>query len=291
MNSMTGYGRSRQVLDGREITVEIRSVNHRYLEYSARIPRMYGYLEEKLKTFLQSSVSRGKVEVTVTIQNLTGGDTVVQINQALAKGYLDAMRSQAEYLGLKDDLTLSTLTRFNDVFTLQKLEEDQQVIWNSVQQVARQALDQFLEMRRREGERLKLDLLQKLELLNGHVAAVEEQSPKTVAAYRERLLQKMEELLADRCIDQQRILLEAGLYAEKIAVDEETVRLKSHLEQFAQMMEQSDPVGRKLDFLVQEINRETNTIGSKAQDLAVTRRVVEMKSEIEKIREQIQNIE
>lgn len=291
MNSMTGYGRSRQVLDGREITVEIRSVNHRYLEYSARIPRMYGYLEEKLKTFLQSSVSRGKVEVTVTIQNLTGGDTVVQINQALAKGYLDAMRSQAESLGLKDDLTLSTLTRFNDVFTLQKLEEDQQVIWNSVQQVAQQALDQFLEMRRREGERLKLDLLQKLELLNGHVAAVEEQSPKTVAAYRERLLQKMEELLADRCIDQQRILLEAGLYAEKIAVDEETVRLKSHLEQFAQMMEQSGPVGRKLDFLVQEINRETNTIGSKAQDLAVTRRVVEMKSEIEKIREQIQNIE
>lgn len=291
MNSMTGYGRSRQVLDGREITVEIRSVNHRYLEYSARIPRMYGYLEEKLKTFLQSSVSRGKVEVTVTIQNLTGGDTVVQINQALAKGYLDAMRSQAESLGLKDDLTLSTLTRFNDVFTLQKLEEDQQVVWNSVQQVARQALDQFLEMRRREGERLKLDLLQKLELLNGHVAAVEEQSPKTVAAYRERLLQKMEELLADRCIDQQRILLEAGLYAEKIAVDEETVRLKSHLEQFVQMMEQSGPVGRKLDFLVQEINRETNTIGSKAQDLAVTRRVVEMKSEIEKIREQIQNIE
>lgn len=291
MNSMTGYGRSRQVLDGREITVEIRSVNHRYLEYSARIPRMYGYLEEKLKTFLQSSVSRGKVEVTVSIQNLTGGDTVVQINQALAKGYLDAMRSQAESLGLKDDLTLSTLTRFNDVFTLQKLEEDQQVIWNGVQQVAQQALDQFLEMRHREGERLKLDLLQKLDLLKEHVAAVEEQSPKTVAAYRERLLQKMEELLADRCIDQQRILLEAGLYAEKIAVDEETVRLKSHLDQFTQMMEQSGSVGRKLDFLVQEINRETNTIGSKAQDLAVTRRVVEMKSEIEKIREQIQNIE
>lgn len=291
MNSMTGYGRSRQVLDGREITVEIRSVNHRYLEYSARIPRMYGYLEEKLKTFLQSSVSRGKVEVTVSIQNLTGGDTVVQINQALAKGYLDAMRNQAETLGLQDDLTLSTLTRFNDVFTLQKLEEDQQVIWNGVEQVAKQALDQFLEMRRREGDRLKQDITQKLAVLAEHVVAVEEQSPKTVAAYRQRLLQKMEELLADRCIDQQRILMEAGLYAEKIAVDEETVRLKSHLDQFAQMMEQAGPVGRKLDFLVQEINRETNTIGSKAQDLAVTRRVVEMKSEIEKIREQIQNIE
>ena len=291
MNSMTGYGRSRQVLDGREITVEIRSVNHRYLEYSARIPRMYGYLEEKLKTFLQSSVSRGKVEVTVSIQNLTGGDTLVQINQALAKGYLDAMRSQAETLGLQDDLTLSTLTRFNDVFTLQKLEEDQQVIWSGVEQVATQALNQFLEMRRREGDRLKQDITQKLAVLAEHVAAVEEQSPKTVAAYRQRLLQKMEELLADRCIDQQRILMEAGLYAEKIAVDEETVRLKSHLDQFAQMMEQPGPVGRKLDFLVQEINRETNTIGSKAQDLAVTRRVVEMKSEIEKIREQIQNIE
>ncbi len=291
MNSMTGYGRSRQVLDGREITVEIRSVNHRYLEYSARIPRMYGYLEEKLKTFLQSSVSRGKVEVTVSIQNLTGGDTLVQINQALAKGYLDAMRSQAEILGLQDDLTLSVLTRFNDVFTLQKLEEDQQVIWSGVEQVATQALNQFLEMRRREGDRLKQDITQKLAVLAEHVAAVEEQSPKTVAAYRQRLLQKMEELLADRCIDQQRILMEAGLYAEKIAVDEETVRLKSHLDQFAQMMEQPGPVGRKLDFLVQEINRETNTIGSKAQDLAVTRRVVEMKSEIEKIREQIQNIE
>ena len=291
MNSMTGYGRSRQVLDGREITVEIRSVNHRYLEYSARIPRMYGYLEEKLKTFLQSSVSRGKVEVTVSIQNLTGGDTLVQINQALAKGYLDAMRSQAEILGLQDDLTLSVLTRFNDVFTLQKLEEDQQVIWSGVEQVATQALNQFLEMRRREGDRLKQDITQKLAVLAEHVAAVEEQSPKTVAAYRQRLLQKMEELLADRCIDQQRILMEAGLYAEKIAVDEETVRLKSHLDQFAQMMEQPGPVGWKLDFLVQEINRETNTIGSKAQDLAVTRRVVEMKSEIEKIREQIQNIE
>ena len=291
MNSMTGYGRSRQVLDGREITVEIRSVNHRYLEYSARIPRMYGYLEEKLKTFLQSSVSRGKVEVTVTIQNLTGGDTLVQINQALAKGYLDALRSQAEPLGLQDDLTLSTLTRFGDVFTLQKLEEDQQVIWSGVEQVATQALEQFLEMRRREGDRLKQDLTQKLATLAQHVDAVEEQSPKTVAAYRQRLLQKMEELLSDRCIDQQRILMEAGLYAEKIAVDEETVRLKSHLDQFAQMMEQPGPVGRKLDFLVQEINRETNTIGSKAQDLAVTRRVVEMKSEIEKIREQIQNIE
>ena len=291
MNSMTGYGRSRQVLDGREITVEIRSVNHRYLEYSARIPRMYGYLEEKLKTFLQSTVSRGKVEVTVSIQNLTGGDTLVQINQALAKGYLDAMRSQAEILGLQDDLTLSVLTRFNDVFTLQKLEEDQQVIWSGVEQVATQALNQFLEMRRREGDRLKQDITQKLAVLAEHVAAVEEQSPKTVAAYRQRLLQKMEELLADRCIDQQRILMEAGLYAEKIAVDEETVRLKSHLDQFAQMMEQPGPVGRKLDFLVQEINRETNTIGSKAQDLAVTRRVVEMKSEIEKIREQIQNIE
>lgn len=291
MNSMTGYGRSRQVLDGREITVEIRSVNHRYLEYSARIPRMYGYLEEKLKTFLQSSVSRGKVEVTVSIQNLTGGDTVVQINQALAKGYLSAMREQAESLGLADDLTLSTLTRFNDVFTVQKLEEDQQVIWNGVEQVAAQALEQFLEMRRREGERLKQDLSQKLDILAQHVAAVEEQSPKTVAAYRQRLLQKMEELLADRCVDEQRILLEAGIYAEKIAVDEETVRLKSHLSQFAQMMEQTGPVGRKLDFLVQEINRETNTIGSKAQDLAVTQRVVEMKSEIEKIREQIQNIE
>ena len=261
------------------------------MEYSARIPRMYGYLEEKLKTFLQASVSRGKVEVSVSIQNLAGGDTVVQMNQALAKGYLEAMRSQAENLGLKDDLTLSTLTRFNDVFTLQKLEEDQQVIWAGVEQVAVRALEQFLEMRRREGERLKQDLSQKLQLLAQHVAAVEEQSPKTVAAYRQRLLQKMEELLADRCIDQQRILLEAGLYAEKIAVDEETVRLKSHLSQFAQMMEQTGPVGRKLDFLVQEINRETNTIGSKAQDLAVTRRVVEMKSEIEKIREQIQNIE
>lgn len=291
IRSMTGYGRCQEIISGRDITVEIRSVNHRYFEFSSRIPRAYGYLDEKLKSYVQSSVSRGKVEVGVTILNLEGTGTSVQINHELAAAYLGALRSMGEELGLRDDVGITSLSRFGDIFTVTKTTEDEELIWNCVKQVTDKALAAFVEMRQREGERLKEDLLNRLVSIEQNVALVEEQSPKTVEAYRNRLYTKLSEVLGNTSIDEQRILTEAAIFAEKIAVAEETVRLSSHIKQFREILASEEPVGRKLDFLVQEFNREANTIGSKAQDVAVARIVVDLKSDIEKIREQIQNIE
>lgn len=291
IRSMTGYGRSQQILNGRDIAVEIRSVNHRFFEFSARIPRVYGYLEEKMKTFVQSKVSRGKVDVNVTVFTIEGKESEVEINRSLAQGYIDALRSLKEEFGLVDDLSLSAMSRFGDIFSVRKATEDEELIWNDVQVVAQEAVNQFVLMRETEGTRLKADVLEKLQHIQQVVAKIEERSPQTVMSYRDRLTAKMQEVLQDQAIDEQRLLLEAALYSEKIAVDEETVRLKSHLKQFYQLLETEQTVGRKLDFLVQELNRETNTIGSKAQDVEITGMVVEIKSDIEKIREQIQNIE
>lgn len=291
IRSMTGYGRCQEIIGGRDITVEIRSVNHRYFEFSSRIPRAYGYLDEKLKSYVQSSVSRGKVEVGVTILNLEGTGTSVQINHELAAAYLGALRSMGTELGLRDDVGITSLSRFGDIFTVTKTTEDEELIWNCVKQAADKALAAFVEMRQQEGERLKEDLLNRLESIERNVALVEEQSPKTVEAYRNRLYTKLSEVLGNTSIDEQRILTEAAIFAEKIAVAEETVRLSSHIKQFREILASEEPVGRKLDFLVQEFNREANTIGSKAQDVAVARIVVDLKSDIEKIREQIQNIE
>ncbi|MBC5787099.1 YicC/YloC family endoribonuclease [Clostridium facile] len=291
IKSMTGFGRAHQIINGREVLVEIKSVNHRYFEFNARVPRTYGYLEEKLKSYIQGMVSRGKVEVSVSIYTLEGTDAEIEINSTVAKGYVQALRNVKEKLQLQDDLSLSTVARFPDVFNVHKVIEDEEVIWASVQPVVQEALDQFLEMRTVEGERLKTDLLAKLDEIEQMVAVVEEQSPKTVAAYQERLFAKLQEVLENQEIDQARILTEAAIFADKVAVDEETVRLHSHLEQFRQLLQSDQPVGRKCDFLVQEINRETNTIGSKATDLEISKIVIDQKSVIEKIREQIQNIE
>ncbi len=291
LRSMTGYGREQLVLDGREITVEIRSVNHRYYEFSARIPRIYGYLEEKLKSFVKGSISRGKIEVNVTVNNLEGRDVAVNIDSNLARNYLKALRETNESLGLKDDITLSVMTRFADIFTVQKVQEDEEAIWNDVRTVAEKALEKFVNMRETEGESLKNDLLIKLSNIENTLAKVEEQAPQTVVSYREKLYSRLKEVLGDTNIDEQRVLTEAAIFAEKIAIDEETVRLRSHISQFRDLMEEDGPVGRKLDFLVQEFNREINTTGSKAQDVLITKCVVDMKSEVEKIREQIQNIE
>ncbi|HIX65752.1 MAG TPA: YicC family protein [Candidatus Anaerotruncus excrementipullorum] len=291
ISSMTGFGRAQQVVEGREITVEVKSVNHRFFEFAARTPRAYGYLEEKLKGFFQQAVSRGKMEAAVTIQTLEGPSARVLVNQELAGAYVEGLRRTGQALGLQDDLTLSALARFGDIFTLQRQEEDEDAVWQAVQGVAAQALEKFLAMRRAEGARLEADLLAKLESILGHVAFVEEQSPKTVAAYRQRLEAKLREVLADRQLDEARVIAEAAIFADRVAVDEETVRLRSHIAQFREILAGPAPVGRKLDFLVQEMNREANTIGSKAQDTLVARRVVEIKSDIEKIREQIQNIE
>ncbi len=291
IRSMTGYGRAEALIDGRNILVEIRSVNHRYFEFSSRVPRSYGFLESRLKNYLQGKLSRGKVDVNVSIQTVEGTTASVQVNQELAASYVQALRTLQEPLGLTDDLSLSTISRFSDIFTVTKETEDEETIWSDVLQAAEQASDRFVQMREAEGAKMKEDLEERLDFILRAVEKVEERSPKTVEEYRARLYRKISEVLGNTQIDEQRILTEAAIYAEKIAVAEETVRLRSHIDQFRAIMQQAGPVGRKLDFLIQEFNREANTIGSKAQDIEIARIVVDIKSEIEKIREQIQNIE
>ena len=291
IRSMTGYGRAQRQIDGRDITVEIKSVNHRFFEFSARVPRMYGYVEEKLKSYIQGQISRGKVEVGVTLQSFDAGNVSVAINRELAGAYVRSLRDLGHEFHLQDDLTLSSVSRFTDIFTVSKEPEDEEAVWSAVKTVVDEAVARFVNMRMVEGERLKVDLLARLALIESRVAIVVEQSPRTVEAYRERLSAKIAEVLADRQIDEARIITEAAIFADRIAVDEETVRLSSHIAQFRDILTHDEPVGRKLDFLVQEINREVNTIGSKAQDVSIAQIVVDMKSEVEKIREQIQNIE
>jgi len=291
LRSMTGYGRAQKILNGRDILVEIRSVNHRYYEYSSRIPRAYGYIDEKLKAMLKTGISRGKVEVSVTISNIEGRDTEIALNMGVAEGYILALRGAAEELGLDDDLTLSNLIKLPDIFNIQKTPDNEEQIWEDVSEVAGEALERFVSMRGTEGDRLKKDVLDKADFILSMVGRVEELSPLTVENYRSKLFQRLSEVLEGREVDEQRVLTEAAVFAEKIAVDEETVRLRSHIAQLKNMLDSEEAVGRKLDFLVQEMNREVNTIGSKAQDLNITKIVVDMKAEIEKIREQIQNIE
>ncbi len=291
IRSMTGYGRDQQLLHGRSITVEIRSVNHRYFEFSCRAPRGCAFLEDRLKRALQSAISRGKVEVSLTLQTVESRNTSVAVDHALAGQYITALRALGEEYSLPDDLTLSTVARLPDLFTLCRGEEDEEELAADVLSVLRNALTHFVAMRETEGERLKADVLSRVVTMEQHLTFVEERSPQTVAEYRARLTAKLTELLNGAVPDENRILTEAAIVADRLAVDEETVRLRSHFAQLRKIMESAEPVGRKLDFLVQEMNRETNTIGSKCSDTAIAGHVVEMKSEIEKIREQIQNIE
>lgn len=291
IKSMTGFGRAEEVLNGRDILVEIRSVNHRYYEFSSRIPRAYGYIEEKLKSLLNGRIARGKTEVSVTVSSVEGKEAVIEVNEAIASGYVDALRKANEKLGLTDDITLSQMMRLPDIFTVRKVQDDEDQVWQDVKVVTEKALDNFVRMRETEGVRMKEDFLFRLENIEKMVSDVEVRSPEVNAAYRDRLYNKIKEVLADKNVDESRLLTEAAIFADKTAVDEETVRLRSHINQFRSMLELDEPVGRKLDFLIQEFNREANTIGSKAQDAKITKTVVELKSEIEKIREQIQNIE
>ncbi len=291
IKSMTGFGRGHDVLNGRDITVEIRAVNHRYFEFSARLPRSMNFAEEKLKSLLQGKVNRGKTEVSVLVYNTGANDEKVSVNTEVVGGYVEALRSVKERFELIDDLSLSNILRIPDALNVVKEETDEEQLWTDIKSVAEQALENFIAMRETEGERMKADILSRLDAIDDWVNIVEGRSPIIVEEYRKRLYDRMCEVLDGKSVDENRILLEAGIFSEKIAVDEETVRLRSHINQFRDMLESSDAVGRKLDFLVQEMNRETNTIGSKVQDIEVTRIVVDQKSEIEKIREQIQNIE
>ena len=291
IKSMTGYGRAQGSFSGGDITVEIKSVNNRYLDCGVKLPRGYAYLEEGVKSQVQKAISRGKVDVFITI-NAAGADNVkISVNEPVAKGYIDAMHRLVQEYGIQDDISASAISKFSDVFLVEKQEQDENEVKSAISGVVAQALNAFDAMRTREGEALKTDLLQKAEGILTLVSKVEERSPITVKAYRERLTAKMQEVLEDRQIDEARIIQEAAIYADKVAVDEETVRLRSHVDQLQNMLSEGGVIGRKLDFLMQEMNREANTIGSKGNDVEQARNVVSIKSELEKIREQIQNIE
>jgi uncharacterized protein (TIGR00255 family) len=293
IRSMTGYGRSQAVVDTMNITVELKSVNHRYFEFNSRVPRNYGFLDEKLKSYIGSRVSRGKVECYVSVENLEDDEIEILVNHSLAKSYLGALKELAERneLNLRDDLAMSSLARYNDIFTVHKQEADEEKIWNAVKSVAETAVDKFIEMREAEGNKLKNDVLSRADLILHKVSLIEERSPETVKEYNDKLLARINEFLSDVQVDEQRLLTECAIFADKVAVAEETVRLRSHIDQLRQFLDSDEAVGRKTDFLVQEMNREANTIGSKAQDVTIARCVIDIKAEIEKIREQIQNIE
>lgn len=288
---MTGYGRAGALLHGRDIKVELRSVNARFFEYSSRLPRSCAFMEDKLKQLVASRVSRGKVELSLSLQTVTAADTVVTVNWQLAQGYRTALNAMSERMDLKNDVTVGMLARFPDVLTQTAAPTNEEELWQDVQSVAGQALDAFVAMRATEGEKLKEDVSGRLTTIEALVAQIEKHSAGRVQAYSEKLYARLQELLGDRNIDEARLVTEAAIFADKTAIDEETVRLHSHVGQYREILELNEPIGRKLDFLTQELNRESNTIGSKCQDVAITRLVVELKSEIEKIREQIQNIE
>ena len=289
--SMTGFGRGTAVLNGREITVELRSVNSRYFEYSSRIPRSCSYMDSRLKKQLNEQITRGKVELSLTVQNVDAADTVVTVNKELARSYQQALRDLSEELCIKNDTTASLIARFPDVLATRHADVDEEKLWEDVSAVTAQALEKFVQMRAAEGAKMKADVESRLCFLEECVGKVEALSAGRVEAYTNRLYEKLKVILEDRDIDDARVLTEAAIFGDKTAVDEETVRLRSHISQYRGILQLNEPVGRKLDFLTQELNRETNTIGSKCQDLDITRIVVDMKAEIEKIREQIQNLE
>lgn len=288
---MTGYGRAVETVAGREITVEIRSVNNRYLDCTVKLPRLFSFAEDALKQKVKEYVTRGKVDVYVSVGASQTGDVSISLNRPVLEGYLAAMRMIAADYDVRDDISVNSLSRLPDVFTVEKSEEDEDALKADLVAVAEKALEAYNAMRQTEGLALENDLKAKAQNILSLVAKVEQRSPITVAEYRERLEAKMREVLESTSIDEARILTEAAIFADKVAVDEETVRLRSHLQQLDTMLSSSEPIGRKLDFLMQEMNREANTIGSKGNDIEQARTVVEIKAELEKIREQMQNIE
>lgn len=291
VKSMTGYGRAREMRNGRDITVEVRSVNNRYLDCTVKMPRAYIFAEDRMKARVQQAISRGKVDVFVTIDASAADEAVVAVNEPLARGYYEALTRLKTMFSLPGEVTPEVLAKFPDVLAVTKAEEDVEAIAADICAVLDDALAAYNDMRAVEGEKLAADVAGRVTTIETVVGRVEERSPQTVAAYRQRLEAKMQEVLQSTTIDESRILTEAAIFADKIAVDEETVRLRSHIAQLRAMLASDEPVGRKLDFLIQEVNRECNTIGSKCSDLTITQDVVNMKAEVEKIREQVQNME
>lgn len=289
--SMTGFGRCETEVNGRQITVEMKSVNHRYFEFTCRTTRGYSFLEDKLKKYVAQKVARGKVDMYVSITEAEDSEVQVSINKPLASGYVNTIHSLASEYNIPDDLSVSVLSRYSDIFQIHKEEQDEEQVFADVKVALDKALDSFLSMREAEGEKLKEDVLSRVDTIISIVSQIEERSPITVEEYRQKLTKRISDMLESSDIDEQRILTEAAIFADKVAVDEETVRLRSHFEQMKTFFNSGVPIGRKLDFIVQEMNREANTIGSKVTDSILAHKVVDIKSEIEKIREQIQNIE
>lgn len=291
IKSMTGYGSAKGTVEGIEVCVELKSVNNKFLDTSVRLPRSFLFAEETVKSAVMSHITRGKVDVFVTVDSSMADDMVVKVNEPLLKGYIAALRYIAEENDLPNDITAMSVSRFPDVLNVEKKELDAEAVAAGIRNIAEQALCDFDAMRIREGAKLKEDVLAKLETIEKLVTVIETESPKTVEEYREKLRQKLLEVLGTSGIDETRIVTEAAIFADKVAVDEETVRLRSHMAQLRTMLDGGSPIGRKIDFLLQEFNREANTTGSKCQNADIAHVVVDLKSEIEKIREQIQNIE
>lgn len=291
IRSMTGFGRATAQADGYFITVELKSVNHRYFDFSCRLPRQYGFAEEKLKTYINSRVSRGKIDCFLGVEALNTEDADVLVNHTLASAYVNALKELSQTYSLKEDFGASLVSRFPDVFVLRKADEDEDKLWSLILHVAEQAVDKFIAMREAEGEKMCRDIALRADNIIESVSFIEERSPQTVKEYNDKLVARVHELIGDVSLDEGRIIQEVAIFADKVAVAEETVRLRSHISQLNSFLNSDEPVGRKMDFLVQEINREANTIGSKASDVEIARRVVDIKAEVEKIREQIQNIE
>ncbi len=292
IKSMTGYGRTEAEVGGKVITVELKSVNHRFFEFSCRTTRGYAFLEEKLKSYVNSRVSRGKIDMYVSVITCDeDADAQVIVNHSLASGYAKALEEIATRYEVTNDATASMIARFPDVLTIHKAPEDEQQVLDAVLPVAKEAVDKFIAMREVEGKRLYEDVLSRTKTILGIVEIIEKESPRIVEEYERRLRDRIEELLGNNTYDPQRVLTEVAVFADKVAVAEETVRLRSHIDQMASFMNSNESIGKKLDFIVQEMNREANTTGSKIQDAELAHQVVNIKAEIEKIREQIQNIE
>ena len=292
IKSMTGYGRARAMLHLRDITVEVRSVNNRYLDCTVKMPRMYAFAEDAIKQCVQQAVSRGKVDVYITVDASAADVAKVTVNRELAGQYAAALRELAQVCGQEMySVSPETLSRFPDVLTVTKADEDLETVSADLCTVLREALDAYNAMRAVEGKKLAEDISHRLDVILDNTARVEQRSPETVAEYRAKLTARMQEVLQSATVDPQRILTEAAIYADKVAVDEETVRLRSHVAQLRTMLESDEPMGRKMDFLIQEVNRESNTIGSKCSDVAIAQVVVDLKAEVEKMREQVQNVE
>lgn len=288
---MTGFGRFEGQINGRSITLEIKSVNHRYTEFNFRVTRGYSFLEEKLKSYITSKVSRGKIDMFVSITEPEDTPAEVVINHNLVQGYLNAFKELNETYSIPNSVTVNDIARYPDVLTVNKAKEDEETVLKDVIEAVDVALESFISMREAEGERLKADVLGRADTIMELVAEIEARSPETVREYQDRLREKIEEFLSSGDYDENRIITEVAIFADKVAVDEETVRLRSHFEQLKTYLDSDKPVGRSIDFLIQEMNREANTIGSKVKDAEIAQKVVRIKNEIEKIREQIQNIE